>query len=50
MHFRHISAKIQLKHIKQHFDWEEGGEEALGRGEFEPKISTRLLTTMLLVY
>jgi len=22
MHFRHISAKIQLKNLKQHFDWE----------------------------
>jgi len=21
MHFRHISAKIQLKNLKQHFDW-----------------------------
>jgi len=21
MHFRHISAKIQLKNFKQHFDW-----------------------------
>jgi len=21
MHFRHISAKIQLKYLKQHFDW-----------------------------
>jgi len=22
MYFRHISAKIQLKNLKQHFDWE----------------------------
>jgi len=21
MHFRHITAKIQLKNLKQHFDW-----------------------------
>jgi len=25
MHFMHISAKIQLKNLKQHFDWGEGG-------------------------
>jgi len=25
MHFRHISAKIQLKNPKQHFDWGGGG-------------------------
>jgi len=25
MHFRHISAKIQSKNLKQHFDWGEGG-------------------------
>jgi len=24
LHFRHISAKIQLKNLKQHFDWEGG--------------------------
>jgi len=24
MHFRHISAKIQPKNLKQNFDWEEG--------------------------
>jgi len=24
MHFRHISAKIQPKNLKQHFDWGEG--------------------------
>jgi len=24
MHFRHISAKIQLKNLKQHFDWGAG--------------------------
>jgi len=24
MHFRHISGKIQLKNLKQHFDWGEG--------------------------
>jgi len=25
MHFRHISAKIQLKNLKQHFDWGDPG-------------------------
>jgi len=25
MHFRHTSAKIQPKNLKQHFDWEDGG-------------------------
>jgi len=25
MHFRHISAKIQPKNLKQHFDWEGAG-------------------------
>jgi len=24
MHFRHISTKIQLKNLKQHFDWGAG--------------------------
>jgi len=24
MHFRHISAKIQPKNLKQHFDWRAG--------------------------
>jgi len=28
MHFRRISAKIQLKILKQHFDW--GGPRTLG--------------------
>jgi len=27
MHFRHISAKIQLKNLKQHFDWGGGGDK-----------------------
>jgi len=29
MHFRHISAKIQHKNLKQHFDWEAQGSWAL---------------------
>jgi len=28
MHFRHISAKIQPKNLKQHFDW--GGPRSPG--------------------
>jgi len=28
MHFKHISAKIQLKNLKQHFDW--GSPGSLG--------------------
>jgi len=30
MHFKHKSAKIQLKNLKQHFDWGGGGGGAPG--------------------
>jgi len=30
MHFRHISAKIQLKNLKQHFDWGGRGPGPVG--------------------
>jgi len=27
VHFRHVSAKIWSKNLKQHFDWEDGQSE-----------------------
>jgi len=37
MHFRHISAKIQLKILKQYFDW-------VGPGPPRPALATPLKT------
>jgi len=34
MHYRHISAKIQLKNLKQHFNW--------GAGPLGPPLATPL--------
>jgi len=37
MHFRHISAKIQPKNLKQHIDW--------GAGYLGPPLATPLLSS-----
>jgi len=39
MHFKHISAKIQLKNLKQHFDW--------GSGPLSRPLATPLICTVL---
>jgi len=41
MHFRHISAKILLKNLKQHFDWG-GGEFVLSNAK--PSETSALIT------
>jgi len=40
MHFRHNSAKIQLKNLKQHFDW--GGGPGTPGYNLAPKWETTL--------
>jgi len=44
MHFKHISAKIQPKNLKQHFDW---GEEAGPLGSLWLRSCSKYLSNFL---